>query len=371
MSSSRTPKVINRNVNIAGVLTRSQNQNSKTPKPKTPVLQTTLAEKVAQLQSSHTNLKNQLEVTLKTSEEERLGMVEEIKSLELIIKLQDEDHKKEILNLKNQCSLMSEEIKKLKSKFDNTKCMIEPPSKCKKIESNLNDGKCSENGRNKTYSEVLKTATKNIAEGNKDRKGRVLLLTSSHGRDCSDLLDKRLKNKFDVQCFFKPSASINAVVESAREQTKDFDENDYLIVLGGSNNINEPNLNHLPQVTEKIKEIVPLSKKTNLIISTIPNRFDRPELNEAINSTNKSIHNTINSLKNKNSKQLGICFLNERLKRHNFTNHGLHLNRSGKVIFCNRLAELIESRLQSSGLKTVKKTNNDFLVNWLKTGKGK
>lgn len=365
MSSNKTPKTSS----TSKIMTRSRlNKISPTSVPM-------LGEQVAKLITSHSELTKKLESSIKTSEEEKVGFVNEIKSLELALKMTQEDHKKEISNLKNLCSLMSEEIEKLKeslSKNVDSKTSTQLPINTKKQEESKSSGENTENGRNKTYCEVLKTATNNRVQGeNKRRKGRVLLLTSSHGRGCSDLLDKSLKQNYDVQCFFKPSAPINAIVESVREQTKDFGTNDYLIVLGGTNNITEPNMNHLPQVIQKIEEIVPLSQKTNVIISTIPNRFDRPELNKTINLTNKSIHKTINSLKNKNSKQMGICFLNERLKRQNFTNHGLHLNQSGKVIFCNRLADLIESRLQSTVNNSTKQSSNEpFLVKGLKSGKG-
>ncbi|XP_039286689.1 uncharacterized protein LOC120351912 [Nilaparvata lugens] len=257
---------------------------------------------------------------------------------------------------------MSEEIQKLKSKIENN-TVVE--SSLKPIEvGNKIEECCLENKQ--SYSEVLKSASKNNSRTNNIREGRVLLLTSSHRRECSNILDKTLKHRYNIQSFYKPGAPIKAVVESAREQTKDFGKNDFLIVLGGSNNINEPNLDHLPEVTEKIND-VPLSLKTNVIISTIASRFDRPELNQTISQTNIAIHKTINNQKNKNSKQLGVCFLNERLERENFTNHGLHLNRSGKVIFCKRLAEMIESRLQSSRTSLV---TEPFLVKWLKTGRG-
>jgi hypothetical protein len=334
-----------------------------------------LKEKVAKLEREQGELKSKLDEIVKNAEEEKLGLLNEIKSLQLAIKIRENDHKMLILNLEKQTKEMSEEIMKLNSQiqdnkeFNKNKIPLTKTNKNMELKRNSPDS-CEDGQNQPTYSDVLK-ATKTLKTKNK--KSRVLLLADSHGRECSTLLSKNLKN-FDVETFFKPGAPLNEVVNSARDLVKDFNKDDFLIVLGGTNDIEDKTNKHLPQIFDSLNKVVPLSQKTNVIINTVPFRFDMPELNSKIKETNKLIHNTINNLKTKNAKNLGICFLNERLKREHYTKHGLHLNQSGKIVLCDRLTEMIENRFRSPVKVTEppKLTAKDsFLVKWLKTGKGK
>jgi hypothetical protein len=333
-----------------------------------------LKEKVAKLEREQDSLKSKLDEIIKNAEEEKLGLLNEIKSLQLALKMRENDHKTLILNLELQSKEMSEEIRKLNSQieenkhFNINKIPLTKPNKNLELKGNSPTSKDGQ--KQPTYSEVLK-ATKTLKTKNK--KSRVLLLADSHGRECSTLLSKNLKN-FEVETFFKPGAPLNEVVNSARDLVKDFKKDDFLIVLGGTNDIKDKTNKHLPQIFDSLNKIVPLSQKTNVIINTVPFRFDMPELNSKIKETNKLIHNTINNLKNKNAKNLGICFLNERLKREHYTKHGLHLNQSGKIVLCDRLTEMIENRFRSPVNVTEPPkltTKESFLVKWLKTGKGK
>lgn len=370
MSLNNKNKMITPKSNVSRIQTRSR--ISKIPSPGLNV-----EEMVAKLQKGQLEIKTKLEETIKQAEEEKVGLVNEIKSLELALKITQEDHKNEILKLQELSRAMSEEINLLKTtvtKKDTPKLKTQPLINTVVNEkANILNRPSCDNGRKSSYSEVLKMATKPIVREEKNTKSRVLLLADSHGRGCSALLNKKLNKSCDVQVVFKPNAPLNVVVESVGEQVKDFGKNDYLIVLGGTNDIDGHTNKHLPQIINTLNEIVPLSKKTNLIVNTIPVRFDRPELNRYIKETNKSLHVTINNLKNKNCKQMGICFINERLKRSHYTKHGLHLNESGKAVLCNRLTEMIESRLQSPVNVTnshKRPAKDTFLVKWLKSGKG-
>ena len=64
----------------------------------------------------------------------------------------------------------------------------------------------------------------------KNRKGRVLVSSSSQGRSCSDILQNKLGDNFEV-CGVKPNARLTDVVEGADRLVNDFDENDCLIVI--------------------------------------------------------------------------------------------------------------------------------------------
>jgi hypothetical protein len=49
--------------------------------------------------------------------------------------------------------------------------------------------------------------------GKTERKRKILLLGSSHGRDIGPMLKENLGNKFDIVSIFKPNAPLAKVVE--------------------------------------------------------------------------------------------------------------------------------------------------------------
>lgn len=81
-----------------------------------------------------------------------------------------------------------------------------------------------------------------------------------------------------------------------------------------TDDIDAKNNKHLSVITKTVKELLFLSKKTNVIIKSILYRFDRPELNNTIMHTKQVIHKTVNSLNSKNKRTITINFTHERLK---------------------------------------------------------
>ena len=66
---------------------------------------------------------------------------------------------------------------------------------------------------------------------------RILLLVSSNGRGCSEELQNKLSNNFEVSGIVKPNGKLGNVIESIEPLTKDFNKNDCVIILGGDNDI--------------------------------------------------------------------------------------------------------------------------------------
>ncbi|XP_039299872.1 uncharacterized protein LOC120355496 [Nilaparvata lugens] len=192
-------------------------------------------------------------------------------------------------------------------------------------------------------------------------KNRILVLADSHGRKIWKFIGNKLPN-YDVQVFFKPNATMERVIEGVEKQIENFGSSDFLIVMGGTNDIGAQTSRSVNKFKKVLDILVPMSLKTNLIMTTIPHRFDRPQLNQTIDEINDAIHKHINSSTRKNSKRIRMCFINERLRRANFTRHGLHLNGSGYNILCTRLAELVENK---SPCRSVDKKES-FLMRWLK-----
>lgn len=189
---------------------------------------------------------------------------------------------------------------------------------------------------------------------------KVLLVSDSQGRGCNKMLQSKLGDSSKVQSILKPNAPLKEVLKDIAVHTKDFGENDVVIVMGGTNNI-EANTTYdvlRRDVDKALVQLLPLSNKTNVIINPIPMRYDTGTsgLNEIINQANQHLHSQVNSIHNINKKRIAINFEVERLTREQFTRQGLHLNQSGKNHICNRSAALIKMfrpNSCSTGMPTV------------------
>lgn len=185
----------------------------------------------------------------------------------------------------------------------------------------------------------------------KRKTRRVLILSDSHGRGYSKELGSVLKENFEVTSIIKPNAKIKEVTSSVQELTKNFSEDDSIIILGGTNDISNSNKS---EICSAIESVLPHSKRMKVVLSAIPTRYDKPNLNPEILITNNKILSVVNRHGDCNKKNIAINFCSERLERKHFTRHGLHMNAKGKSIMCKRYCELI---LQLHGLATPPKLN--------------
>ena len=179
----------------------------------------------------------------------------------------------------------------------------------------------------------------NPSSQRRKRRRRVLLLTDSHGRHMSAKLGNQLGGNFSVTSIVKPNAGIQEVTKCIEDLTGDFTSEDSVIILGGTNDVQ--NMNAQADIDSVINKVSPLSKKMNIIVSAIPDRFDRPELNKTIREMNEYMY--IKMKKYEESSTFKFDFLSQSLNSQCFTNHGLHLNHRGKFLLCDRFASLVKA----------------------------
>ena len=109
------------------------------------------------------------------------------------------------------------------------------------------------------------------------KKKRVLLLSSSHGRNCSKILSKKLTENYEVCGMVKPNTRLNEVVESVDKLTNDFGDDDCVIVMAGEND--EDDIDFKTGITLGIeKKIMEVKDRTKVIINALPPRIDRENL---------------------------------------------------------------------------------------------
>lgn len=128
-----------------------------------------------------------------------------------------------------------------------------------------------------------------------------------------------------------------------------------MIVLGGANDIRA--LSPSSSRNLSFNRLTEISEKTNIILCTIPYRYDHlARLSTNISYTNQGIlfHAKMNNLMSLD--------LNNFLFRRHFTRHGLHLNNSGKYNLANKIVSLLSEFQNDDVLKSFPTTTPTDLL---------
>lgn len=197
-------------------------------------------------------------------------------------------------------------------------------------------------------------------------KKKILIVADSHGRDMQRILSKCLNDvTVNVTSFIKPGAGMKEIAKGITEKTAHFSQDDVVILMGGTNDI-EGNTPFQLTIAQSLESFVPISKKTKVIINCIPQRWDKPELNRDIGQANKFMHNFINKIKNKNSKNISINFLEDKLRPHHYNRSGLHLNTEGKKTLCTTILRLLKIDSGSKEIVEISQPAPTLMDRWLK-----
>lgn len=189
------------------------------------------------------------------------------------------------------------------------------------------------------------------------RKPKVLILADSNGRYCGNLVREKLGGNVEVCNFFKPSAKISQVVESIQALTKDFDERDTVFIHGGSNDLQSKNTEIIQSVKQVLSTVNKVGKRTNVILSSVPARFD----DEQLNNRGKWMNNVIDQVIHQEShRNIVVNHQPERWGREYFAGDGLHYNRKGKEAVCEWLCKVVGRRLSQN--QHLESNNNKFFL---------
>lgn len=201
---------------------------------------------------------------------------------------------------------------------------------------------------NKIYNKIkqLKQSQKIVQVSNQSNTSKatkskptnkVTLLSDSHGRNLRHLLQNQLGENCAVYSVVKPSGRSENVVSDLDYEAQKLKKNDHLIVMSGSNDLDrKTDFN----VKEYVQKIAAKTKSTNVIVCSIPLRYDKPHLN--VNIRNKNIELVIESLKYDHLKVLSLANISPK----NYSSRGIHLNKWGKYHLCKAIvAKLGETNL--------------------------
>lgn len=113
------------------------------------------------------------------------------------------------------------------------------------------------------------------------------------------------------------------VTEGTSQITKNLKQDDYILVIGGSNDIETT---EEKQVIGNKQKLIETTQHTNLIMASLPMRHDKPELDLKIIAVNSELEKAA-------SKHGNVVILPlHLLPRHYFSQHGMYLNKKGKKV---------------------------------------
>lgn len=156
------------------------------------------------------------------------------------------------------------------------------------------------------------------------KRPNILIIGDSHARGGTQYLQRFFKETYSVMTVVKPNASLLNVVGDIQSWTKDFDKSDFVLIMGGTNDI----LNNRVFPKRKLNDIVNGIVHTNVMFLSVPYLRDKYELDDFVYNFNTDLYDfccVYNSH--------GIVFLdvNSILDRSDKLSRGVHLARWGKL----------------------------------------
>lgn len=101
---------------------------------------------------------------------------------------------------------------------------------------------------------------------------KLIILADSQGKHINTLIENH--TGLNVCSFVRTGAQFDKVTEELRALTRDLNQDDYVLVFGGTNNIEKTGIKRL---LDGIKKVITDCKHTNLLLATIPMRHDNPK----------------------------------------------------------------------------------------------
>lgn len=165
----------------------------------------------------------------------------------------------------------------------------------------------------------------NIQQSGNSR-GEIVILSDSHGRKLGNSIQRRTMDSVFSVC--RPGARLSGVTHDVRELTKHLTKKDCLVIIGGTNDLENTEISSL---LNEYSKVLDSTTNTNVILSTLPLRYDNPDLLLKCTHLNKKLINIVNQTEH-------TCLLPlHELPRRLHTSQGLHFNYKGK----NKISEMI------------------------------
>jgi hypothetical protein len=142
-----------------------------------------------------------------------------------------------------------------------------------------------------------------------------------------------------VEGLIKSGASISALTVSGNSDIAELTDKDMLVLCGGANDVNK---NNTSEGLKYINKFVQVNKHTNIILTSVPHRYDLPEwscVNYEVQTFNRKLMKMMKPYKH-------VTILKVNLDRKFYNRHGLHMNNVGKDKIAAQIAQITTNILQ-------------------------
>ena len=117
---------------------------------------------------------------------------------------------------------------------------------------------------------------------------KVNIIGDSHLKGADFRLNQYLNTGFEICSLIKPGATIKQVVHSQESELERLGKKDFLVIAGGTNDIDKPN-STISEVIVPLIHFIQKHNNINVIIVNIPHRYDLENVSNPIN-INSNIH---------------------------------------------------------------------------------
>ncbi|KAG8292949.1 hypothetical protein J6590_028701 [Homalodisca vitripennis] len=171
----------------------------------------------------------------------------------------------------------------------------------------------------------------------KERKQSLLLCADSHGRNVTFHLNKHMKS-FNCVGFVRPGRLAEQILNFHNIDAEKLGPDDALIIACGSNDVARDEADGAINVIDKTLEKY---NSLKIVLADLPIRHDLKEwscVNKEIRKCNKSLEALSHKYPNVSLVKIGLA------DRHFHTQHGMHLNNSGKNWLAGQICEALVRR---------------------------
>jgi hypothetical protein len=239
-----------------------------------------------------------------------------------------------------------DDVGEITTKEQNTNLSF-PPEILKTNALTFKEKKCHLKTRSKTEAEIT------------NKQPKIVISSDSHGKDLYSYLNQACNNVFNIFNHCQPGAPLETLMKTIEnyEHLKVLNNRDFVVLFGGTNNITATAKANpkqfLSSLEVHLKDIISSLKHTNLIICTVPYRYDL----HASSTENHLIKELNLAILRLTCDQTHTKIINVwNLERWFHTRHGLHINRKGKKFVCNEIMKIVESHTYSTSDNSLKST---------------
>lgn len=244
------------------------------------------------------------------------------------VSIREEELNALIKKQENELKTASQEIEKLRNEIHFFKTKPKTTQEVQTMINTFSEAHTQTDLHNEIDQHHRHTLTQKSLGCSENIRKNILVIAGNHGRDMVRLLSNYIDN-FSISSIIKPNATIHEIIRTTISSTKNFTENDFLVLWP-----DEKSAYLYQHICTKLSHI-------NFVILTTPSRFDCPNMNDIVYQNNLSLYKKAHSLRGSLD---GVIEVNNILRRSNYGLGGYYIRRTGKRLIAAYLSNVIKQR---------------------------